>query len=303
MPVKYGSSRRPVSSETRSSSASRSRSQMAVVRRSCQTIAGRGERSVRRSHTTAVSRWSVIPMQVGCGVGAGERLAAGGDGRRPDVVGLVLDPAGAGEQLRELAVAAGQDAAVLAHDQRGHPGRTCVDREYRHGVKLTPPTGGRRAPLLLRHRVHRGRHHHRPRLHRRRRRDRPRVLRGEHPVRPATRRSRGCGATCSTSCRRRPTRRGAAASASARSCCPSSPRPARRSSSGPGSAPTTTSRSASSGARCRRSRGRSRASPASCASAGTTWASRALPPKPTGHARRARRRPLQPRPLAGDGGG
>ena len=60
-------------------------------------------------------------------VGAGQRLAAGGDGRRPDVVGLVLDPAGAGEQLRELAVAAGQDVAVLAHDQRGHPGRSCVD--------------------------------------------------------------------------------------------------------------------------------------------------------------------------------
>ena len=67
VPVKYGSSRRPVSSATRCSTPSaRSRSQMPVVRRSCQTIAGRGERRVRRSQTTAVSRWSVIPTQVGC---------------------------------------------------------------------------------------------------------------------------------------------------------------------------------------------------------------------------------------------
>ena len=81
---------------------------------------------------------------------------------------------------------------------------------------------------------------------------------------------------------RRPTRPGAAASGSARTCSPSSPARARRSSCGPGSAPTTTSRCASCGARCRRCRGRSRGSPASCASAGTTSASRDLPPKPTG---------------------
>ena len=60
--VKYGSRRRPVSSATRSSwPPSRSRVQIALLRRSCQTIARRGEDSVERSHTTAVSRWSVIP--------------------------------------------------------------------------------------------------------------------------------------------------------------------------------------------------------------------------------------------------
>ena len=152
VPVKYGSSRRPVSSVTRSSTpSSRSRSQMPVVRRSCQTIAGRGECRVRRSQTTAVSRWSVIPMQVGCCVGAGEGLAAGGDGRRPDVVGLVLDPAGAGEELRELAVAAGQDVALLAHDQRGHPGRSCVDGENRHEgrTRWSPARDdARRCPMI-----------------------------------------------------------------------------------------------------------------------------------------------------------
>ena len=41
-----------------------------------------------------------------------------------------------------------------------------------------------RCALLLRLRVHRGRAHHRTRLHRRRRRGRPRVLRGVHRVRP-----------------------------------------------------------------------------------------------------------------------
>ena len=61
-------------------------------------------------------------------------------------------------------------------------------------------------------------------------------------------------------------------------------------------------RCASCGARCRRCPGRSRGSPASCASAGTTPASRPLPPKPAGHARRAGRRPLQPRALARDRG-
>ena len=207
-------------------------------------------------------------------VGAGERLAAGGDGRRPDVVGLVLDPARAGEQLRELAVAAGQDVALLAHDQRGHPGRSCVDGQHWHGGEPNAP---------LRCRVRRffydtefiedgttidlvsigvvdetGREFYAvstqfdPRQ-------------GD-PV-GAAQRARPAAA-------RRRTRPGAAASASARTCSPSSPAPARRSSSGPGSAPTTTSRCASCGARCRPCRGRSRGSPASCASAGTTSGSR-----------------------------
>ncbi len=68
VPVKYGSSRSPVSSVTRSSSpCSLIRVQMAAVRRSCQTMARRGDTSVARSQITAVSRWFVIPMQLGGG--------------------------------------------------------------------------------------------------------------------------------------------------------------------------------------------------------------------------------------------
>jgi hypothetical protein len=64
--VKYGSRRRPVSSDTRGSwPRERRSSQIAAVRRSCQTIARRGAASVRRSHSTAVSRWLVMPTQAG----------------------------------------------------------------------------------------------------------------------------------------------------------------------------------------------------------------------------------------------
>jgi hypothetical protein len=63
VPEKYGSNRNPVSSATRSSwPASRRRLQMSAVRRSCHTIARRGEPSVSRSHSRTVSRWLVIPI-------------------------------------------------------------------------------------------------------------------------------------------------------------------------------------------------------------------------------------------------
>ncbi len=62
VPEKYGSSRSPVSSATRSSwPASFSRVQISAVRRSCHTIARRGEPRVSRSHSRIVSRWLVIP--------------------------------------------------------------------------------------------------------------------------------------------------------------------------------------------------------------------------------------------------
>ncbi len=62
VPEKYGSRRRPVSSVTRASwPSSRSRSQIGAVRRSCQTIARRGEPRVSRSQSRTVSRWLVMP--------------------------------------------------------------------------------------------------------------------------------------------------------------------------------------------------------------------------------------------------
>ena len=67
VPEKYGSSRRPVSCATRGSCpSSRSRVQMAAVRRSCQTIARRGEPRVSRSQSSTVSRWLVMPTAVTC---------------------------------------------------------------------------------------------------------------------------------------------------------------------------------------------------------------------------------------------
>ena len=77
----------------------------AVVRRSCQTIAGRGSGACGDPRDGGLALVG-DPDAGGLVLRAGQRLAAGGDGRRPDVLGLVLDPAGA-EELRELAVAAG----------------------------------------------------------------------------------------------------------------------------------------------------------------------------------------------------
>ena len=105
VPVKYGSSRRPVNTE-------------APV--GPQPVADPGgppvlpdDRRAGRAQRAPVPDDRGLPL-VGdpdagrLRLGAGQRLAAGGDGRRPDVVGLVLHPPGAGEQLRELAVATGR---------------------------------------------------------------------------------------------------------------------------------------------------------------------------------------------------
>jgi len=66
--VWHGSIRSPVSSLIRSSwPSSRSRVQMSAVRRSCHTIARRGEPRVSRSQSTTVSRWLVIPIACSAG--------------------------------------------------------------------------------------------------------------------------------------------------------------------------------------------------------------------------------------------
>ncbi len=63
--------RSPVSSATLGSCpASRSAVQICAVRRSCQTIARCGAASVVRSHSTAVSRWLVMPTQASAGLPA-----------------------------------------------------------------------------------------------------------------------------------------------------------------------------------------------------------------------------------------
>ncbi|CAA9271567.1 MAG: FIG00994909: hypothetical protein, partial [uncultured Blastococcus sp.] len=156
--------------------------------------------------------------------------------------------------------------------------------------------------LLLRHRVHRGRHHHRPRLHRRRRRGRARVLRGEHPVRP------GPGDPVGAAQRPRPApapgRQGLA-----------QPRADPR---GPARLPHRAGRGDRALGLVRRLRPRG-AVPAVGRDAGPPAAPPTLHPRAPpalgrlraagaaaqagGHARRAGRRPLQPRALERDGGG
>ena len=63
VPLKYGSSTRPVRRRTRSSAPwAASSSHRAAVRRSCQTMAWPYGFPVVRSHATTVSRWLVIPI-------------------------------------------------------------------------------------------------------------------------------------------------------------------------------------------------------------------------------------------------
>ena len=63
---KYGSSTRPVVERTSGRCpSSRNSSQRSAVRRSCHTMARCSGSPVDRSHTTAVSRWSVMPMAAG----------------------------------------------------------------------------------------------------------------------------------------------------------------------------------------------------------------------------------------------
>ena len=89
-----------------------SRSQKSAVRRSCQTMALWTGSPVSRSHTMVVSRWLVMPMAAtsrGFNLRAAERLDGDADLRRPDLLRIVLDPAGLRKDLREF----------LLRDRRG----------------------------------------------------------------------------------------------------------------------------------------------------------------------------------------
>ena len=82
VPEKYGSRRRPVSRAIRGSwPASRMLAHIPAVRRSCHTMARRGEPMVSRSQKQIVSRWLVMPTAVGgsalaCGLAISSRSAA-----------------------------------------------------------------------------------------------------------------------------------------------------------------------------------------------------------------------------------
>ena len=67
VPEKYGSSRRPVAAVTAGSWPAATKAlQVSAVRRSCQTMAWWMGSPVRRSHTTVVSRWLVMPTAANC---------------------------------------------------------------------------------------------------------------------------------------------------------------------------------------------------------------------------------------------
>ena len=66
----------------------------AAVRRSCHTMARCSGAPVRRSHTTTVSRWLVMPIAAtGLVELARTTLGQRRPHRVPDLVGVVLDPA------------------------------------------------------------------------------------------------------------------------------------------------------------------------------------------------------------------
>ena len=107
-----------------------SSSQRAAVRRSCQTMARCRGRPVRRSQTTTVSRWLVMPRAAtGCSRQPAEHLGQVARDRRPDLVGVVLDPARAGEVLGELPVGACRPAVRPRRPRR--PGRPSSPRRWR----------------------------------------------------------------------------------------------------------------------------------------------------------------------------
>ena len=88
-----------------SAPASRSAAQRSAVRRSCHTMALWIGLPVLRSQTSVVSRWLVMPIaatSLGLDARLAQRRAAGGDDRAPDVLRVVLDPAGLRIDLAEF---------------------------------------------------------------------------------------------------------------------------------------------------------------------------------------------------------
>ena len=92
---------------------------------------------VSRSQTTVVSRWFVMPMAAmsrGCRCGAAERLDGDGELRRPDLLRVVLDPAGLREDLRELLLGHADDGAgVVEDDGAGTRGALVEGEHVGHG--------------------------------------------------------------------------------------------------------------------------------------------------------------------------
>ena len=116
---------------SRISSGSSSR-QRSAVRRSCQTIARATARPLARSQSSVVSRWLVIPIasRSAAPAPASSRAAAAArEHALPDLLRVVLDPAGPRKVLRQLAVAAAGNLQRLVDDEARRARRALVDRE------------------------------------------------------------------------------------------------------------------------------------------------------------------------------
>ena len=106
--------------------------QASAVRRSCQTMARWIGLPVRRSQTTDVSRWLVMPMAAmpaAVSPAAAMRLTGGLDRGAPDVLGVVLHPPRLRVVLRELALAQAADGQIGPEDDGAAGCRALVQGE------------------------------------------------------------------------------------------------------------------------------------------------------------------------------
>ena len=104
--------------------------QRAAVRRSCQTIAGYTGRPLRRSHTTVVSRWFVIPTAPSsCApMPASPSAASGGCGDAvPDLLRSCSTHPGSGKCWRDLPVAAPDGPQRFVDDETRRARRALID--------------------------------------------------------------------------------------------------------------------------------------------------------------------------------
>ncbi len=117
--------------------------QSGAVRRSCQTMARAIGLPVRRLQTTVVSRWLVIPIEASFLEEirpALHRLADHCERHAPDLLGIVLHPAGLRVVLPELRVRpCHHAAAVVVDEDRGARG-SLVDGKHEARLQGDPPT-------------------------------------------------------------------------------------------------------------------------------------------------------------------
>ncbi len=110
-----------------------------------------GPTPVVRSQTTTVSRWLVMPIAATVSPSSamrGRDLAERLEGGRPDVVGVVLDPARSWEVLRELPVGPAANGRPARRPRAPGP-RWCPRRSRRRPPSARPPQTGRRRGASL----------------------------------------------------------------------------------------------------------------------------------------------------------